>query len=402
MPLSIAIAIGNFLGWLSRITGRGSGVMVTGRTILALQPRAAALLARDKEIVLISGTNGKTTTTALISSVLSEKSEVATNYTGANLFAGVVAGLATAPKSPRAVLEVDELVLPWAIKELSPSLIVLLNLGRDQLDRLSEVRIVAAKWKSALKDLRANCTVIADSDDPFVTWAVRDCKRITWFSSGVSSHLDAATCPECGELLTWGTSTYSCSCGFAKPNTEWTLVNEELRHGGKSLSVKSAIPGRAALGNAARAVIAGAHFGISEESALKSISTISQVDGRFNEVTISGASLRLMLAKNPASWSETLETSSRKNVILSVNANTQDGKDTSWLWDVNYLPLQGRQIGVTGDRVLDISARLTSQGISHTRFDSVSAAAQSFSGTEVDLIASYTAFHALVKSAVTK
>jgi hypothetical protein len=85
-----------------------------------------------------------------------------------------------------------------------------------------------------------------------------------------------------------------------------------------------------------------------------------------------------------------------------VNANTQDGKDTSWLWDVDYLPLLGRQIGVTGDRVLDISARLTSQGISHTRFDSVSAAAQSFSGTEVDLIASYTAFHALVKSAVTK
>jgi UDP-N-acetylmuramyl tripeptide synthase len=400
MPLYFAIAVGRFLGWLSRVSRSGSGVMVTGRAILALHPQAAANLAQGKEVLLISGTNGKTTTTALIARVLGEKGRVATNYTGANLFAGIVAALASDVKAKQAVLEVDELVLPWAINELSPKLIVLLNLGRDQLDRLSEVRIVAAKWKSALAKLPENCGVIADCDDPFVTWAALGCRDVTWFSSGVSSHLDAATCPECGELLDWNTTSYSCSCGFFQPTPEWKLEGKQLRHSGKSTVIHSAIPGKAALGNAARAIIAGARCGISEESAARSISEISTVDGRFNEMKISGASVRLMLAKNPASWHETLETISRSCVILSVNANTQDGKDTSWLWDVDYSPLRGRTIVVTGDRALDISARLTAQEIQHSRCTTVETAAEVFNGEEVDLIASYTAFHQIVKERV--
>ena len=168
--LQSIIALANILGWVSRITKRGSGVMVTGRTILRLAPDAVSTLAQNRKILLVSGTNGKTTTTSLIYHALAMESKVVSNFTGANLFAGLAAALSRDPSAPIAALEVDEMVLSWAIQQTEPELVVLLNLGRDQLDRLSEVRVVAQKWKESMKTLPPNCSVLADADDPFVRW----------------------------------------------------------------------------------------------------------------------------------------------------------------------------------------------------------------------------------------
>ena len=147
--LRIIIWVASVLGWVSRVTKRGNGVMVTGRVILKLSPHAVATLAKNRKVVLISGTNGKTTTTSLIYHALAAQSKVVSNFTGANLFAGLATALSKEMSASVAVLEVDEMVLPWAIAQTKPELVVLLNLGRDQLDRLSEVRIVAQKWKEA-------------------------------------------------------------------------------------------------------------------------------------------------------------------------------------------------------------------------------------------------------------
>ncbi|MBI3429664.1 MAG: DUF1727 domain-containing protein [Actinobacteria bacterium] len=403
MILKVIILIANLFGAISRMTGRGNGVMVTGRIILKLDPGAVATLSKNRRIVLVSGTNGKTTTTSLIYNALASSMRTLSNFTGANLFAGVATALSKDTKARIAALEVDEMVLPWAIKQTRPELVVLLNLGRDQLDRLSEVRSVAQKWKEALQDLPLDCQILADADDPFVVWSAQDWAKVIWFSAGVMGHIDASTCPVCGHVLHWadGGVSYSCECGFAKPVPEWVLQDGLLFGAqGQNIEVKSQIPGHAAISNAARAVIAASLFGVPLWIAADAVSRVSSVDGRFGELHIGETKFRLLLAKNPASWRETLATSASgpKVVLLAVNANTQDGKDTSWLWDVDYAPLQGRDVLVTGERRVDVSARLTVQEIPHLIVDNEVAAAKVLGAKNADLIASYTAFHRLAKS----
>jgi UDP-N-acetylmuramyl tripeptide synthase len=165
----------------------------------------------------------------------------------------------------------------------------------------------------------------------------------------------------------------------------------------QQFKVNSAIPGRAALQNAARAFIVASEFGVDLEAANRAIGSVQAVDGRFANKQIGHTNFRLLLSKNPASWRETLATSSSgpKEVLLVVNANTQDGKDTSWLWDVDFKPLSGRTVLVSGDRRIDVSARLMVEGITHKVVENELAAAQIFGSKDADLIASYTAFHRL-------
>ena len=393
MYLKIVLLKARAVGALSRILRQGNGVMVAGRFILKFAPNAVEKLAENKRVVLISGTNGKSTTAKLIAEALGTKYSVAHNKTGANLFAGVAQALGANPNAEVAVLEVDELVLPWAIEKTRPELIVLLNLGRDQLDRLSEVRIVSSKWRNALT---AKDKVLASTDDPFVVHAASAAGKKIWFSAQDKGHIDAATCPSCGALLNWQDdgANYSCSCGFKKPDANWNLIGEVLNG---QFKVNSSIPGRAAMQNAARAFIVANEFGIDLESANQAIGSVKDVDGRFAKKRIGQTEFRLLLSKNPASWRETLETSAKgpKDVLLVINANTQDGKDTSWLWDVDFKPLKGRNVIVCGDRRIDVSARLTVDGISHKVVASEVEAAANFGAVEADLIASYTAFHRL-------
>ena len=408
MYLKIILLKARALGGLSRLLRQGNGVMVAGRFILKFAPKAVEKLSANKRVVLISGTNGKSTTAKLIAEALGTKFSVAHNHTGANLFAGIAAALGENPDAEVAVLEVDELVLPWAIEKTKPELIVLLNLGRDQLDRLSEVRLVSSKWRSALGNQNSKAKVLASTDDPFVVYAASAAKEQLWFGAQGRGHIDAATCPSCGALLEWKDSgaTYSCVCGFKKPVANW-ILNGELLSSSENVSkyvtkvqnykVRSSIPGNAATQNAARALIVATEFGIDIVTANRAIESIKAVDGRFANKRIGQTNFRLLLSKNPASWRETLETSSKgpENVLLVVNANTQDGKDTSWLWDVDFKPLSGRNVIVSGDRRIDVSARLTVEGISHQVVDDELDAATKFGATHADLIASYTAFHRL-------
>lgn len=393
MYLKIVLLKARALGALSRALGRGNGVVIAGWFILKFAPNSVVKLAAKKRVVLISGTNGKSTTSKLIAEALGTKYSVAHNHTGANLFAGVAAALGANPNAEVAVLEVDEMVLPWAIEKTKPELVVLLNLGRDQLDRLSEVRIVANKWRAAL----SGQSVLASTDDPFVVHAANAAHKRIWFSAQEKGHIDAATCPECGKLLNWvdGGASFNCECGFNKPDANWILRGDTLNH---QFEVNSSIPGKAALQNAARAFIVANEFGIDLERANSAIDAVSAVDGRFASKKIGHTNFRLLLSKNPASWRETLATSSLgpREVLLVVNANTQDGKDTSWLWDVDFKPLIGRNVLITGDRKIDVAARLTVDGIEHQVVDNEIEAARIFGEVDADLIASYTAFHRLV------
>mgnify|MGYP003332731499 FL=1 len=402
MYLRIVIFKARALGWLSRTLGRGNGIVIAGHFINKFAPNAVKKISANMRVILISGTNGKSTTAKLIAEALGTKYSIAHNHTGANLFSGVAAALGANPNAEVAVLEVDELVLPWAIEQTNPELVVLLNLGRDQLDRLSEVRLIAQKWQRAIGKSQK---VLASADDPFVVFAAANAGEVTYFSAQSAGHIDATTCPKCGALLNWsnGGLEYSCECGFGKPKSDWSLIENKLvssKDSQKKLSIKSSIPGAAALQNSARALIVADTFGIDLGIANEAISKVKAVDGRFAVINIGHTKFRLLLSKNPASWRETLSTSSQgpREVLLVVNANTQDGKDTSWLWDVDFKKLAGRQVLVTGDRRVDVSARLTVDGISHRLVDNEYEASKVFGPIEADLIASYTAFHRLANS----
>ena len=392
MYLKIVLLKAKVLGALSRLLRQGNGIVIAGWFILKFAPNAVEKLSANKRVILISGTNGKSTTSKLIAEALKTKFTIAHNHTGANLFSGIAAALGANPNAQVAVLEVDELVLPWAIEKTKPELIVLLNLGRDQLDRLSEVRIVSNKWRAALKGQ----SVLASTDDPFVVFAAQSATNQIWFSAQEKGHLDAATCPSCGQLLNWqaGGANFWCQCGFKKPDANWTLTGDILNN---EFKVNSAIPGFAAQQNAARAFIVANEFGIDLATANHAIGSVKAVDGRFANKKIGETNFRLLLSKNPSSWRETLATSKLgpKQVLLVVNANTQDGKDTSWLWDVDFTPLAGRKVLVTGDRKADVAARLSVEGISYQVVENELAAAKQFGACDADIIASYTAFYRL-------
>jgi len=327
MYLKIVLLKAKAIGALSRLIGKGSGIVIAGRLIMALAPNAVEKLAKGKRIVLISGTNGKSTTSKLIAAALGSKYSIAHNHTGANLFSGIAAALGANPKAEVAVLEVDELVLPWAIEKTKPELIVLLNLGRDQLDRLSEdrlseVRIVSNKWRAALAGQR----VLASTDDPFVVYAAKPAKTVTWFSAGERGHIDATTCPECGALFNWSKNgeSFNCNCGFIKPNADWNLVGNNLiakNDNSKNFEVESLIPGKAALQNAARALIVAKEFGLEVDTASEAISKIKSVDGRFAVKQIGQTNFRLRPQLNPASWRENESPENGGGLLLDLQTH---------------------------------------------------------------------------------
>jgi len=178
---------GGGLGALSRATGRGSGSVVGGHAILAIDPLALERLSAGRQVALVSGTNGKTTTTKLLACAMGGGGQrpVVTNLLGANLPAGLAAALAAGEPGATAVLEVDEAWLPKVATRVGPAVLVLLNLSRDQLDRNNEVRQVAQRWRDACQQLPSEAVVVANADDPLVAWAASAAKRVTWVGAGL-------------------------------------------------------------------------------------------------------------------------------------------------------------------------------------------------------------------------
>ena len=177
---------------LSRALGRGRGTVAGGRVGLALDPRLLGELARGRRVALVSGTNGKTTTTRMLVAALGGASRpVASNDTGANMPAGHVAALAGSAPGTDAVLEVDEGYLGALIEDTDPRVVVLLNLSRDQLDRISEVRMLAERWRSALRTLLADRVITLHPGRswwpmPTIRWSPgRQRTRRTSYGSGL-------------------------------------------------------------------------------------------------------------------------------------------------------------------------------------------------------------------------
>lgn len=386
-------AIARAVGGLSRATGRGDGSVIGGRVGMLLDPQLLARLSAGRQVALISGTNGKTTTTRLAAAALGVCGPVATNSFGANMPTGHVSALARAGRTPYAVLEVDEHWLPHVLGPTGATVVALLNLSRDQLDRAKEVAMMALLWREALAD-HPELTVVANADDPMVVWAAAASTRVTWFSAGQRWRDDSWVCPQCGGSIVRDGEQWHCTgCELRRPEPQWTATDREVTTpDGTPHEIKLALPGRVNVGNAATALAVAAHFGADPAQAAARLGEVSSVAGRYAQVERDGRLVRLLLAKNPASWLEAFDMAEQAPTLLAVNARGPDGLDTSWLFDVDFSPLQGRPVLVSGDRALDLAVRLQVNGVPFTHYPTFADAVQAVPPGRLEVIANYTAF----------
>jgi lipid II isoglutaminyl synthase (glutamine-hydrolysing) len=392
----LATTIGGAAGRMSRLAGRGDGSVIGGVIGLRVEPQLLGLLAAGRQIVLVTGTNGKTTTTRLITATLGALGqEVASNAFGANMEAGLASALGQAPDAPMAVLEVDEKYVPAVVAATSPRVVTLLNLSRDQMDRAAEIWLVARRWREALASV-PECRVVANVDDPLIAWSAAGAQHVIWVAAGQRWHEDSWCCPQCGSHLLRDELGWRCGeCGFARPSARWVLDGGSVvDSAGKVHDLSLALPGRANQSNAVVALAVGEVFGVDPEQALPRLRQVASVAGRYTRLERRGRQVRLLLAKNPAGWLEAFDVLDPPPgpVLLSVNAREPDGKDTSWLWDVDYRVLRDRPVFVAGERRLDLAVRLEADAVPFDLVEGVDDAVDRVRGGSLDVIANYTAF----------
>ncbi|HEY1669997.1 MAG TPA: MurT ligase domain-containing protein, partial [Trebonia sp.] len=359
MRARVATTVGGAAATVSRLAGKGDGSVIGGVISLRLAPDLLSLLAAGRQVVLVTGTNGKTTTTKLITAALAPLGgQIASNIYGANMEAGLTSALSRAPDARVAVLETDEKYIPAMIKATRPAVVVLLNLSRDQMDRAAEIWLLARRWREALENA-PDCRVVANADDPLVAWAAGSARKATWVAAGQRWREDSWCCPHCGAHLLRDGDDWSCKeCGLRRPPVSWLLYdNEVIDPTGRATPLDLALPGRANRSNAVIALAVAEAFGVPLARALPEIRQVTSVAGRYTQVNRRGCDIRLLLAKNPAGWLEALDVMGPPPtpILLSVNAQGPDGKDTSWLWDVDFRRLRGRPVLVGGERKLDLA-----------------------------------------------
>lgn len=397
-----AYAAARAAGRLSRMSGRGRGGTIPGRVALALRPDALSELTAGRTVVMVSGTNGKSTTTRLLAAALAWRGRVVSNSDGANLVPGLVAALLDPKRNSAAtvVLEVDERALPSAMDACNPAVVVLLNLSRDQLDRFEEVGSHVGRWTAALAK-HPDVRVVGNAADPLIVGAVQGARPgnelVTWVDAGSPWRSDAPLCFACGNAWDLSRVPWACdACGAHRPSPQWLLQGADtlIDATGSGTPLRLTIRGRAAGANAVMAVAAAHAMGVPVEAAVAELAGVTDVDGRYLSLVLGGRNVQLLLAKNPAGWLEVLDSMDGDDatLVLGINARTADGADPSWLWDVPFERLAGRRVIAFGDRALDLSVRLHYAGVDHARASDVLDALQEAPDGPVQVAANYTAF----------
>ncbi len=402
---SVAASIGLGAGWLARTTRRGDGVQIAGRVMLRLSPSIGRRLAAGRRVVLISATNGKTSTSAMLAAALRAGGEVvAHNASGANLMPGLVAALAAAPNATTAVLETDEGALIQALRDLAPTVVVLGELSRDQLDRYHEVRALAQRWQGALSGTRA--TVVAVANDPNVAWSVEGVETVRWVDLQLPARLDTASCPACARLLEHAASGWRChGCGRVQPTAITTVQrSNQVAINGTTIGLDLGLMGAWQYANAALALTAVDALGLEPRAASVAMASVREVANRPTRVALDGTHhAETVLVKNPAGWTALVaELAGREpdvGVVVVQNDRTADGRDPSFLWDVPFESFAGRRVGAAGTRAYDVATRLDLAGADVVAVDAdpLVVARRLASAGPVVIAASYTSFYEMVR-----
>jgi len=391
-----AKSLGRLAGTMSRALRLGAGESVVGKIATAVDPTLLRELAKSMSdgSVVVLGTNGKTSTTAMIArgATFAGRS-VVTNATGANLVGGVVGALmGAAATAELGVIEVDEVVAPRVSEALRPRVMVWTNVFRDQLDRYGEVDLILSYLARAAEGLHPDGALVVDADDPgLVAAAQRSGKRVVYFGltkgRADAAHIaaDSSNCPNCGTPLSYSQTflghlgIYACpSCGWRRPEPDVAVtpvelhgarrLRAEIRAGEETVEVELNMGGLSAASNVGAAAAALLCLGVSLDVVAEALADMPTVFGRGEEINVGGATGLLMLMKNPAGGNELiaelLEDGYRR-VFVAVNDRYADGLDVSWLWDIEFERLAGHtdQLVASGRRAYDMAVRLKYAGL---------------------------------------
>jgi UDP-N-acetylmuramyl tripeptide synthase len=373
--------------------------MIGGLVAMTLDRSILRQLGAGRRTVIVTGTNGKSTTTRMTAAALGTLGPVATNAEGANMDAGLVAALAANRQAELAALEVDEMHVPQVSDAVEPSAIVLLNLSRDQLDRVGEINVIERALRAGLA-AHPKTVVVANCDDVLMASAAYDSPNVVWVAAGGAWANDSVSCPRSGEVIVRDNGNwYSTGADFKRPSPHWWFDDDTL-YGpdGLALPMQLALPGSVNRGNAAQAVAAAAALGADPSDAVVAVSAVDEVAGRYRTVRIGQHEARVLLAKNPAGWQEALSMVDKRaaGVVISVNGQVPDGEDLSWLWDVRFehfeVAFKATPVVAAGERGTDLAVRLGYAGVEHTLVHDTVAAIASCPPGRVEVVANYTAF----------
>ncbi|MGV0743028.1 MurT ligase domain-containing protein [Mycolicibacterium sp. XJ870] len=390
-----ALAAGATARWASRVTGRGAGAMIGGLVAMTLDRTILHQLGRDRCSVVVTGTNGKSTTTRMTAAALATLGPVASNTEGANMDAGLVAALAGARDAGLAALEVDEMHVPHVLDAVEAAVVVLLNLSRDQLDRVGEINHIERTLRGGLAR-HPTAVIVANCDDVLMTSAAYDSPNVVWVAAGGGWAGDSVSCPRSGEIIVRdGGDWYSTGADFKRPSPQWWF-DETNVYGpdGLVLPMTLALPGTVNRGNATQAVAAAVALGADPAKAVAAVSTVDEVAGRYRTVQVGTHTARILLAKNPAGWQEALSMVDKHGagVVIAVNGQVPDGEDLSWLWDVRFEHFDDTVVVAAGERGTDLAVRLGYAGVEHSLVHDTLAAIESCPPGHVEVVANYTAF----------
>lgn len=390
----------------SKMTGRGAGGMIGGLVAQTIDPGIMADLGGGRPCALVTGTNGKSTTTRMLAAATGSRHAVATNGGGDNMDAGIISALLAGTKASHVVLEVDELHVPKVAERLHPQVLVLLNLSRDQLDRVGEINTIERRLRECVAAHPA-MLVVANCDDVLMTSVAYDHDNTVWVSAGAGWLGDSVSCPRTGgHIVREETDWYALKKlpdgrEFRRPTPTWTVDVDGLHTPDGSFPMSLQLPGRANRGNAAQAVAAAvAGFEVPVRDAVAAAEGVDNVAGRYSTVQLGEREVHLLLAKNPAGWQEALSMVDRTadGLVIAVNGQVADGEDLSWLWDVKFEDFEDLSVKAAGERGTDLAVRLLYAAIDHELVPDPVEAIRRCPAGRVEVLANYTAFRDLKKA----
>lgn len=422
-----ATAVGKTSQWLLQTFFKG-GSSYPGKIALTLDPNILDYLAKDYEVIVVTGTNGKTLTTALIVKILQQEfDDVLTNPTGANMVQGIVSTFLSAhgKKGHKkfAVLEIDEASLSKVTRYIKPKLFVFTNIFRDQMDRYGEIYTTYQMILDGAAQA-PEATILANGDSPIFNSKDTPNPRIYYGFNHQADHeqfadpnTDGVLCPHCQHILHYKMITYAnlgkyyCpNCEFKRPELAYQLTQlGEMTNVSSVFTVdeesyKIEVGGLYNIYNALTAAAVGQHYGVSPEKIRLGLSYDEKVFGRQEVITIGSKKCTLVLVKNPVGLNQVIDTITLSpndfSLVCLLNANYADGLDVSWIWDGSYEHLTKRaipQVLTGGDRREDMTFRLQVAGLAEetihecANLDDVIAQIPQLPTEEVYILATYTA-----------
>lgn len=407
MRQTLAIATGKTLLGILHRTRKSGGTALPGLVAQRLDPHILTRLTARLPggSMVVTGTNGKTTTTRLCSTILTAAGlRLVNNRSGSNLIRGLTSTLLTQAtlngrlNADMGLFEVDEAAMPQAVAEIAPRFILVNNLFRDQLDRYGEIDTIRKKWVEAVKKLSVGTTLVLNADDPSVAYLGRfapEGVRIVYFGLDDANHslpnlqhaVDAAKCIICAAPLRYEAvyishmGHYQCdSCGFARPQPDFVARQVKLQgtegarfvldFDGTSLELGLGVPGLYNVYNATGAATACLTAGIAPDNVQEGLAGFKAAFGRIERVPLdNNRHLLLALVKNPVGFNEVLrmllQSGEKLKLMVILNDLTADGRDISWLWDVDFEVLAERVdwASTSGIRAQDMALRLKYAGV---------------------------------------